>query len=574
MLIDFTEKFHHGEAVEETKGNPIFQTLTNIEQMEQHSKPAIPPVVSKVNKRKSAAAKRCANAADLNSSDSISPQKGSKRKSPTVDLLQKIFPKIKATTLEQTLHKCQNDVLKTIEQLIKEAKECEQAANSSDSEMLKCPSAPAVQNEVAVNIPLQLPPLEPTAAADFSEIRKQFGFSKNKKPKNSFVRHKANYENALREQAAKVVVGAVEHQQQMQQQQQHRNSSCFDVANQIDFTFKQGNNHNQHFHSHHPSHLGVQSPCAAVPHQQLLSMFGNPASPPSVNPNGGTPLLHPSFSLATGTTTSSSPVSSSSSPNVFPPLPSAVQCPVSLAVSTPINSSPSMNSAQQRINFLNARNAALMHLNPAAAQFGGPLNNNNSSSNKVEPDTGKLSTGNNHNNNNSGGNTFLPNSVVPSLPHLSQNLFHSLMASTTGYRNIFPFFPGVVGAAAAAGAIPNPLASLGLLGAGLTGMAMQSSAGLNSNNSSADQQQQQQLLPSAGNTAAAASLPNFEQNFEDFNQKLLSQRNHQLQTALHNICGNATENGGNTWYAGDALMHSNSNGSSQSKSCDEKSDSL
>ena len=60
-------------------------------------------------------------------------------------------------------------------------------------------------------------------------------------------------------------------------------------------------------------------------------------------------------------------------------------------------------------------------------------------------------------------------------------------------------------------------------------------------------------------------LGNFEPNFEEFNQKLLNQRSHQIQTALHNMCDNG-------WYGmGSDLAKNSTNGSSQSK-CEEKAD--
>lgn len=423
-------------------------------------------------------------ATSSDATEDVSPAKSKRNSvSSTVELLQKIFPKVKATSLEETLHACDNDVLKAIEQLIKEARDCDSNSNS-DSES-------AAKGTSTAELALKLPD------ADFNEIRKQFGFSK-KKPKNSFVRHKANYENALREQAKTVVTGIPSLDQARPSQ------VCFDALGQVEplansFGLK-----------------GVPQPMPGppcAPQQLLSSMFGNTnhaTSPPSGASNG------PMHRFALNEHQTPSPVSSS-------PTNLLSSCPPSIASMSPMTTGLGSINSQQR-SFLNTR--ALM-LNPLMHGPAASMLNS-----KMEPDSKPP-----------GHHGFLPNNnLAPTLPHLSRNFFDSLVAST-GYRSLFPaFFPG---------AAPN-LAALGLLGTGLSGaMAMQTT--LNS------EQPVSNLLPNG-----SQPLGNFEQNFEELNQKLLSQRNHQLQTALHNMCDNG-------WY-GD-LARNNSNGSSQSK-CDDKVDTL
>ena len=412
----------------------------------------------------------------------------SKHRSSTIDLLQKIFPKLKVPSLEQTLQRCNDDVLKTIEHLIKESQENE---SNSESELIK--------SEIAVKVPVE---------TDFSEIRKQFGFNK-KKPKNSFVRHKANYEKALREQASG---SNLEHPAPMSFE---ATIGRVELANQ--FNVKSV-----------PQPLSHGS-CAP---QQLLSMFANSGATSS-SPTNSNGIIQPF-----GQIFAESPSSRSSPPNL---LSTSTRSASSISISSGTN----LNniSPQLHRNMMNAHRGLL--LNPPLTMHNtSPIVNNNT---KVEPDSKIMGHSNSFGpqHHHGGPNT----GVAASLPHLSRNLFDSLVAST-GYRSLFPaFFPG---------STPN-LTSLGLLGAGLTGMNNNSGSSSNNNN----EQPIGALLP-----GGAMPMNNFEQNFEEFSQKLLNQRSHQIETALHNMCGD------NGWYSmGNDLVRNHSNGSSQSKCEQDKNDS-
>lgn len=406
-----------------------------------------------------------------------------KRKTGTIDILKKIFPKAKCAYLEHTLGSCNDDVLKTIEILIKDSHNEEES--SSDSEHNKLGEAVSEQSKVPIKIPFD---------TDFSEIRKQCGFNK-KKPKNSFVRHKANYENALREQASKGGIGA--NKPTMMDLQSTSNGSDVPLDS-------------------------ISQPLSFKPNQptqQLLSIFANPSLA------GTQPTDSTNHSTFISNVDSASPASSP--PNLL------TTCPTPLSsIATNLS-----NISQQQRSLMNARNVML---NPSLIMPNNPnsfLGNPQLRNEKVnlEMDNKLVNQ-----------SAFLPTATAASsMPHLSRNLFDSLVAST-GYRSLFPaFFPG---------AAPN-LASLGLLSAGLPGLGM-----VGSNEHTGN------LMPNN-----ALQLNSFEQNFDEFNQKLANQRTHQLQSALSNICGGGGDNNG--WYAmGADLLRNNTN--SHSTKCDDKNDSI
>lgn len=373
----------------------------------------------------------------------MKPKRGSKRSEPeepvavdqeqqkrnttaTIEVLRKIFPKLKCSYLQQTLATCNEDVLKTIEVLIKEQNEVE---SNSDSDGLVA-RVEIEQPKLPIRIPFE---------TDFNEIRKQFGFNK-KKPKNSFVRHKAQYENQLREQASKVVKPAGIEQ----------NGTDIGSIDSLVHSFK------------------PQPP--QPPSQQLLSMFSSPVMASEAN-SGHNTTFAPSV-------TTESPSTSPASGGT-------------LLGTCPVPNHRLMNARNMMLN------PSLLMPNPASFLGTSPQQQQQPQLHNDKADLDSKLT----------SNPFLPVSSASSMSHLSpRNLFDSLVASSN-YRNLFPaFFPGT---------------SLGLLGAGLPGLGMNTEP---SNN----------LHP---------GLPSFEQNFDEFNQKLTSQRTHQLQSALNNICGNS-----GSWY--------------------------
>ena len=394
-----------------------------------------------------------------------------KRRSVTIDILQKLFPKMSSVNLEQTLTRFNADILKTIEHLMKEGE------NGTEMEHAKS----------VESIPIKLP-----IDNDFSEIRKQFGFNK-KKPKNSFVRHKANYENALREQAIK---GSDMNEMKNVNQYESTMSGINETSIGNPFALKNVTPHS------------TGTPMNQCP-PQLLSMFGGNQST-----NGGT--------MSTFRPDSTSPINTS--PNL-----------ISGPISTMTNNNNNNCSSSQK-TLLNVRG---LMLHPSLMMPNGGANPMLSAT-KIESEPKMI---------NHGPQTFVPGNLngPASFPHLSRNLFDSLMASTS-YRNLFPaFFPGSTH--------PN-LASLGLLGTGLAGLA---SAGTNESSTSSSPNMHQ----------ANSSSSNYDHSCDEFNHKLLSQRTHQIQSALHNMCDN-------NWYGniGNDLTRSNgtNGGNGNQLKCENKDD--
>nr|XP_027205998.1 probable serine/threonine-protein kinase tsuA [Dermatophagoides pteronyssinus] len=118
--------------------------------------------------------------------------------SNVVKILEKIFPKINNDYLEKTFGYCNGDILKTIDILTKESSSLplNQMDSSFDTENMIKRMMMTTTTTAAVKIAPPPSTSLPLIETDFSEIRKKFGFNKMKKPKNSFVRHKANYEKA------------------------------------------------------------------------------------------------------------------------------------------------------------------------------------------------------------------------------------------------------------------------------------------------------------------------------------------------------------------------------------------
>ncbi|UXI18118.1 arginine-tRNA ligase [Sarcoptes scabiei] len=436
-------------------------------------------------------------------------------KDQVVKILQKIFPKIKNTSLERTLIECQNDILQTIERLIRESSpsvDDNQIILEHRPSPLLARSFDRSQGEklngdkrLKNNFSLE---------ANFHEIRKKFGYNK-KKPKNSFVRHKANYEMAIREQAAKNANAFLT-------ESSANNSDGFD-----NFVMEAtGLTHSNSYPFDPNSPLKPSFPQQKS--SSLLSMFSLPHSKhinesaiqtslrpiPSSNNCGSTGSISPNDPLAAMTTASTNVISTSNS---------------------------SIAQKQQR-NLLN-RNDSMFNSSLLVPNSIGLLNNN-----LVGPQ-------NFHHHqqtqNDSGKSIHNSQPLVNLQPQcFSRNIFDSILA-TTGYRNLFPgFFPPITSSS-----IPstssNNFTSLGLLNATIPQSNPETCASASTN-----------AVATASAAAASTILSNlqlasnFEQNFEEFNLKFLNRHqrqsindnntnnNHQnhLQNAINNICGRSVNN--------------------------------
>lgn len=303
--------------------------------------------------------------------------------------------------IKETFKLCGQDILKTIEVLIKNL---QNEGETTDSEPeCKPKDASDAGKNVAASAPLD---------TEFSQIRKQFGFKK-KKPKNSFVRHKANYENAMREQAAKVA-----------------------VLNTLSEASTEKSCNGKALLETKPQFKPAQQPAPAsypmFAQQHLLSMFDNSSGSPSVVGGG---CAHLPYGSAASSIGSRSP-------------------PQSLLSSRPLSSMSSLaanlnHHHHQQRSMMAARN---LILNPSLMMPNNASLNGRDGKSMSDMEA-KL---NNH--------QFMPNTSTANgmMADMPRNLFDSLMTNV-GYKNLFPsIFSGTA---------PN-LASLNLLSGAMPGLGL------------------------------------------------------------------------------------------------------
>ncbi|KAH9526349.1 hypothetical protein DERF_000447 [Dermatophagoides farinae] len=399
-----------------------------------------------------------------------------------IKILEKIFPKINDHHLETTLNNCNGDILKTIDVLIQES--------SSQNDLTKFDTETMIQRMMTIKVPVE---------TDFSEIRKKFGLNK-KKPKNSFVRHKANYEKAM------TIRGHNHHNHnQQQQQQQHE---IVPIAKQLFETNSLGTGclplESSHFGTQDINQFMFNNgpePLSFSTKQQHSPMTNNNLQlNPALMTNFNTDI-HPRGIVDTNTIPSSIGGINLNDLSIFHPVPAPPPPPPPPQSSSSSSSSPATATAAAASSSFFSSNLAKLNMMDDGNNLPLPATPSSSSS-----------------------------SSSLQLPAMTRQIFDSLV----GYRSLFGgsipgFFP----------ATPNLASSLhGLLPNGGNELTQQQPKTFQ------QQQQQQRTTPTTATTTT--TMPT--------TQALSMNIHHQLQNALHNICASGIVAGNNGGWYGNMMM--------------------